>query len=211
MLLMSRTKRTPQSAPQSNLQKHLRNTFLAGIFAAVPVGATVFLIWWVEGMTRTPLKRMFGLDIPFLGIPLALAGIYALGLIVTSLIGKWFLLLLDKLLSKLPLLREIYQAWKQVALTPGGKEGMYAKVVLAPLEGGEVMAFTSGECVPGDEKMCCVFVPNTPNPVTGRLYFVPRADCRELAMTAEEAFKFIISTANYIPPEVGATTAKRRG
>ena len=118
--------------------------------------------------------------------------------------------LLDKLLSRLPLLKELYQAWKQVVVTPGGGEGMYAKVVLVPLEGGQMLAFTSGQPVEGDAQTWCVFVPNTPNPVMGRLYFVPRACCRELDITAEEAFKFLISTANYIPSQIGPAMLSAR-
>ncbi|MEA2711946.1 MAG: hypothetical protein QOF78_4547, partial [Phycisphaerales bacterium] len=103
------------------------------------------------------------------------------------------------------------QAWKQIAVTPGGKEGMYAQVVLVPLEGdARVLGFTSGECVPGDSATICVFVPNSPNPVMGRLYFVAREKCQVLAMSAEEAFKFLLSSANYIPPEIGAVTCMPR-
>lgn len=193
-------------------QKHLRNTFLAGIFAAIPVGATVFLVWYVETATRAPLRRLFDgrFDIPFIGIPITLLIVYLLGLAVTSIVGRWLLRLLDKLLLRLPLLKDLYQAWKQIAVTPGGAEGMYAKVVLVPLEGdARVLGFTSGECVPGDSDTVCVFVPNTPNPVMGRLYFVARHKVQTLDMTAEEAFKFLLSTANYIPAEIGAATCVR--
>jgi uncharacterized membrane protein len=164
---------------------------------------------YVENATRAPLRKLFNgrLDIPFIGIPITLILIYLLGLGVTSLVGRWLLRLLDKLLLRLPLLKDLYQAWKQIAVTPGGTEGMYAKVVLVPLEGeARVLGFTSGESVPGDSETVCVFVPNSPNPVTGRLYFVARQKVQTLNMTAEEAFKFLLSTANYIPPEVGAAT-----
>jgi uncharacterized membrane protein len=191
----------------SPVQKHLRNTFLAGIFAAIPIGVTAFIIWYVEHATREPLRKLFDLDIPFIGIPIALGLIYLLGLIVTSLIGRWLLRTLDAILSRLPLLKDLYQAWKQITVTPGGTEGMYAKVVLVPLEGdASVLGFTSGDPVPCDPATLCVFVPNCPNPVMGRLYFVPRDRVRVLDMTAEEAFKFLLSTANYIPEQIGAAT-----
>lgn len=195
----------------SPAQKHLRNTFLAGIFAAIPVGVTAFLVWYVEQATREPLRRMFGLDVPFIGIPITIALVYVLGLIVSSLVGKFILGTADKLLSRVPVLKELYQAWKQVTLTPGGKEGMYAKVVLIPGEGegSRLLGFTSGDAVPGDDGCCCVFVPNTPNPVMGRLMFVRRERCVTLAMSTEDAFKLIISGGNYLPAELGAGTCAR--
>jgi uncharacterized membrane protein len=193
----------------SPVQKHLRNTFLAGIFAAIPVGATVFIIWYVEHATREPLRSIANgkFDIPFIGIPITILLIYLLGLGVTSLLGRWLLKTIDRVLLRLPLLKDLYQAWKQITVTPGGKEGMYAKVVLVPLEGdARVLGFTSGDGVPGDDATVCVFVPNCPNPVMGRLYFVARERVQVLAISAEEAFKFLLSTANYIPPEIGAAT-----
>jgi uncharacterized membrane protein len=194
-------------------QKHLRNTFLAGIFAAIPVGVTVFLVWYVETATRAPLRKIFNgqFDIPFIGIPITLILIYLLGLGVTSIVGKWALRLADRLLLRMPLLKDLYQAWKQITVTPGGKEGMYAKVVLVPMAGDtRVLGFTSGDCVPGDSNTICVFVPNCPNPVMGRLYFVAREKAQVLEMTAEEAFKFLLSSANYIPPQIGAATCAPR-
>jgi uncharacterized membrane protein len=183
------------------LQKHLRNTFLTGIFAAIPLGVTLFVIVYVERATREPLRQLLGWNTPFLGIVLAIALIYLLGLAVNSLVGRFLLKRIDRLLLRIPILKEIYQAWKQISLTPGGREGMYAKVVLIPSENPELemMGFTSGDAVPGDHEKWCVFVPGTPNPVVGRLYFVPRESCRVLDISVEEAFKFLISTGNYIP------------
>jgi uncharacterized membrane protein len=190
-----------------DLKKHLRNTFLAGMFAAIPLAVTIFIVWYVEHATREPLHQMFRINIPFIGIPITIALVYVIGLIVSSLVGRFILGTIDKILSRVPVLKELYQAWKQVTLTPGGKEGMYAKVVLVPIEGGaRMMGFTSGNCVPGDESLCCVFLPNAPNPVMGRLLFVRRDQCDELDMSAEEAFKFLISSGNYIPPKVGLAT-----
>jgi uncharacterized membrane protein len=191
----------------SPLQKHLRNTFLAGIFAAIPLAVTIFIVWYVEHATREPLKKFTGIDVPFVGIIVAIGAIYLLGLGVSSLIGRLLLQGLDWILLHVPVLRELYRAWKQVALTPGGKEGMYARVVLVPIEGQtRMLGFTSGDPLPGDASSCCVFVPNSPNPVLGRLYFVPLAHCQVLNMSAEEAFKCLISTGNYLPPQLGPAT-----
>jgi uncharacterized membrane protein len=51
----------------------------------------------------------------------------------------------------------------------------------------------------------CVFVPSCPNPVNGRLFFVPIDQCLFVEMTPEEAFKVILSTGNYVPPLVEAS------
>lgn len=192
----------------SPLQKHFRNTFLTGIFAAIPLAVTVAVVMYVEGMTRAPLRDYLNLNIPFVGVLIAVALIYALGLVINSIVGRWLINSVDRILLRVPLLKDLYQAWKQVTITPGGKEGMFAKVVLVPVEnkGTRAIAFTSGDPIPGDPTTCCVFVPAMPNPISGRLYFVPISECIPLGISVEEAFKLLLSGGNYVPPEVGAAT-----
>jgi uncharacterized membrane protein len=181
----------------NRLGKHLRNTFLAGIFAAIPLAATAFVVIYVEQHTRA----LFPLDIPFAGVVAAVAAIYLLGLLVTSVIGKYLIRLLDRLLTRLPLLRELYQAWKQVSVTPAGRSGMFSRVVLITHDAPHVrtIAFTSAQPLGADHSMLCVFIPNAPNPASGRVCFVRSADCEFLDMPAEEAFKLLLSGGNYIP------------
>ena len=190
-----------------SIQHHLRNTFLAGIFAAIPLAATAFIIWYVEKTTRM-LGRVFNLDVPFLGLVIAVAAIYLIGLFVTSILGRYFIGLVDRILSRVPVLRDLYTAWKHVSVTPGGKEGIFAKVVLVPdaANRARTLGFTSGEGIDGDPTTCCVFVPAAPNPMNGKLLFVKIADCLPLPISTEEAFKMILSTGNYIPAEVAAMT-----
>ena len=191
-------------------KRHLRNTFLTGIFSAIPIVITVVVIWYVEKLTREPLKALTGVDTPFLGIAAALALLFLLGLLVNSLVGRYLLRWLDALLRRVPVLKDVYEAWRHITLTPGGKEGIYAKVVLVPTEGDALaMGFTSGEPVPGNPELCCVFIPGTPNPTSGRLVFAHRARCVELGISAEEAFKFALSGGNYVPEPVGPRSLAR--
>jgi uncharacterized membrane protein len=190
----------------ARLQNHVRNTFLAGIFAAVPIVVTVFILWWVESKTRPGahylLVRFFHVDrdIPFLGVVLA---------ITTSLLGRFVLGTIDRILLRVPVLRQVYSGWKQVALTPGGTEGIFSRVALINDEPGHslVLGFTNGRPVEGTPDVICVFVPYAPNPVTGQLRLVKRASCQMLEISTEEAFKIILSTGNYVPAPVGAAAA----
>jgi uncharacterized membrane protein len=187
---------------------HIRKTFLTGIFAAAPLGITVFLIYWVNDKTEVVTQFLFHRNIPFLGVVMALGLIYLIGMMANSLLGKFFLRRLDAVLSHVPMVRQLYRGWKQIALTPGGTEGTFSKVVLIPDESGRMrwLAFTSGRLLEGAEPMYCVFVPGAPNPISGRLYFVPVDQCTILNMSVEEAFKLILSTGNYVPPLVAAAT-----
>lgn len=196
----------------NRLNNHLRKTFLAGIFAAVPIVVTAFVIWYVDHNTRIISDKLFGKPIPLVGIVVAVVAIYLGGLIATTLLGKWIIGLVDRLLSRLPGFRQLYSAWKQIALTPGGGEGMFAKVVLVAEVSPHTrtLGFTSGQPVEGAPDTLCVFVPNAPNPLQGRLLFVERSRCAILDVSAEDAFKMILSTGNYLPEGVGATMNDER-
>jgi uncharacterized membrane protein len=196
-----------------SLQKHLRNTFLAGIFSAVPLAVTVFIIWWVETKTRPISTWLFHRPIPFVGVLIAIAVIYATGLLTSSLLGKWVLHLIDALLLRLPIIKSIYMGWKQIALTPGVTEGVFSKVALIPNETGQtlLLGFTSARPVDGHPDILCVFIPSCPNPVMGRLYLVRRELCQLVDLTTEEAFKIILSTGNYVPSAVGEAAVKLLG
>jgi uncharacterized membrane protein len=185
------------------LQTHLRNTFLAGAFAAIPVVVTVVGAIWIEQVTREPLKSI-GPNIPGLGLIVALVLLYILGLFVSSLIGKFVLSLIDKLLVRLPGVGTAYRAWKEISLNPEGSNGIYNKVVLVPDESGKMrmLAFCSGETVGPDSDMYCVFVPGSPNPINGRVCFVPKNEITPIDLSMEEAFKLILSSGNYVPPDV---------
>lgn len=175
-----------------------RNTFLAGLFAVIPLAVTGYLIYLVEINTRHITVALFGRYIPLLGAVIVLIFVYGLGMIVRSVIGRWLIQGIDRLLTPIPLLKELYAAWKQVSFTPNGGEGMYAKVVLVP--GGpatKVLGFSSGKPAP-NSTLVPVFVPNVPNPITGRIHFVEQADVIETPLSTDEAFKILLSGANYV-------------
>ncbi len=180
------------------LSRHLRNTFLAGALAAVPIAATIAIIVQFEQFTRPLIPG----KIPFLGIAVAIVLIYLLGLFVRSVVGRWLLNILDRLLLQMPIVKEVYQAWKHVSLTPRGRQSMYSRVGWIEDRGHQILAFTSGEPVPGDADKVCVFVPNAPNPLSGQLRLVPASEIRMTTMTQEEAFKLLLSSGNYLPDNV---------
>jgi uncharacterized membrane protein len=188
------------------LKTHLRNKLVAGALAAGPVAVTLFILWYVDSKAR----ELIGVRVPLLGIALAVLTIYVLGLFVTSFVGQFVLGLADRALRRIPGLRALYRSWRQVALTDAG-EGIFTHVVLVRDENGLgcVLGFSSGHAIDGDPGVQCVFIPGSPNPTTGRLYFVPSFRCIPVEMAPQEALKMLISGGNYVPRTLGTTTATR--
>ena len=78
---------------------------------------------------------------------------------------------------------------------------MFSQVVLVPDpdRNAAQLGFICGESMPGDSRTCCVFLPGVPNPLSGELHLVGRETCVPLAVSVQEAFKFLLSNGNYLP------------
>jgi uncharacterized membrane protein len=187
------------------LQVHLRNKMFAGALAAIPLAVTAFILWYVDSKARA----VFDVETPFVGVLITVAALYLLGLFVTSLVGQFLLGATDAVLRRLPGLRDLYRSWKQVAFTTDANDGMFAHVVLVPGEGAGtyLLGFTSGRPIEGDAETWCVFLPASPNPTSGRLFFVASKLCVLVAMNPQEALKLFISGGSYVPGPVGAAMA----
>ncbi len=185
----------------ARITKHVKNKLAAGLIAAIPIGITLFLVLYADSM----VQKVVHLPYPFLGILLSLAVIYGLGVFVTSLVGRFFLRTLNRLLEGIPGLRDLYRTWKQLLVTPDLDSGMFAKVVLVPDETGQhfFLGFTSGRPIAADSDRLCVFVPNSPNPISGRLYFTRMSRCQFLPISAKDALTTIVSSGNYLPSALG--------
>ena len=185
------------------LLSHLRNKLLAGLFAIVPIAIGVYVVLWIETHTRV-LTTPLGIDFPGLGIVIGIVGLYLLGVIVTSFVGRLALGLVSHILQHVPGVNLVYKAWRDVLVIGPNQHGMFHQVVLVPLGGAAQLGFTSGLPLPGDSASICVLLPNIPSPLSGRLVVVPRAVCVFLKMSVEEALKYQLSSGNYLPPELSA-------
>jgi uncharacterized membrane protein len=183
------------------LGTHLRNKLLAGLLAAIPIAIVVYIFATIESYTQPWLEPVLGVRIPGLPILVFLVIIYLLGVVVTSILGSIFLSLLDRLLQRIPGFKTLYGAWKDVVLLPPGKAGTFSQVVLVsyPDEKTSWIGFTSGEPVPGHPESLAVFLPNVPNPLTGKMVLMARDRCVPLKVSVGEIFKFFLSTGNHLP------------
>jgi uncharacterized membrane protein len=212
----------------------LRNNFLAGIIVIAPIGLTVWLIWtligWVDGWVlpfvpaayqpKEFLNTLLGrgadnrieVNVRGVGVVVFLIFTVLVGWIAKGLVGRSFIRWGEDIVGRLPVVRSIYNALKQIAETVFSQsESNFEKACLIefPRPGLWSLAFVSkrakGEIQGrlGDkegEEVITVFMPTTPNPTTGFLMFVPRSKVLILDMKIEDAAKVIIS-AGLVYPE----------
>jgi len=191
-----------------------RNTLFAGLAVLVPLVITLLVLKFVIGLTQQvfvllPIldpNRLIGgklgaLSRPFFGIILTFALVMVFGAIARNYIGKKLVGLGERVIDKLPLIRSIYQASKQLVetlLSQSQKNFRNAVLIEYPKEGIYSLAFITGEAK-GElgnaiGKECYnVFVPTTPNPTSGFFLMVPKEDVIAPDIDVEEAFRAIIS------------------
>ena len=205
--------------PTGGLGSKLRNYFLAGLLIAAPVSITMWLTWEFVSFVDaalTPLipppwrpRTYLPFDVPGLGLIIAAVGLITVGVLATGLLGRWAMREAEKLVDRVPVVRSVYGAIKQIFETVlAQRSNAFRQVVLVeyPCRGTWAIGFITGT-TKGEvqtithEEVVNVFVPATPNPSTGFLLFVPKSDVRLLDMSTEEAAKLIISGGIITPPE----------
>lgn len=145
-----------------------------------------------------------------IGIVLAIILIYIAGLLVTSFIGRRLYRMGEDMIARVPLIRNVYPAVKQVTdfIFGGDNDDKlnFNRVVAVqyPRKGlwsvglvtGDTMKFIEDKA---GQQCLTVFVPSSPTPFTGYVITVPKADTIDLPITVEEALKFAVSGGVVIP------------
>ena len=209
----------------------LRSNFLAGLIIVAPIGMPIWLIWtvvgWVDSwvwpfipqayqptallndlLGRGP-ENQIDVNLRGLGVVIFLIFTILVGWVGKGLIGRSFLGIGERLVDRMPVVRSIYNAVKQIAETVfSQRETSFDKACLVeyPRKGIWAIAFISinakGEIdskLNDGEPYVTVFLPTTPNPTSGFLLFLPRRDIKELDMSVEDAAKLVISAGLVYP------------
>ncbi|MEJ6477172.1 MAG: DUF502 domain-containing protein [Octadecabacter sp.] len=167
------------------------------------------LVNWVNQMIRGPEADRVNVNVRGIGVFVFLAFTIFVGWIGKGLIGRSFLRWGEGFVERMPVVRSIYSGVKQIAETVfSQRDTSFDKACLIeyPRKGIWAIAFISinakGEVktkIHSEDEIATVFLPTTPNPTSGFLLFLPRADVIELDMTVEDAAKLVISAGLVYP------------
>lgn len=194
----------------------LRKYLIAGLLVWLPLTVTIVIFTFViDVLDRTLLlippeyrpEAVLGVAIPGFGVVLAVAILILTGMLAANLLGRRLVTLWEAILSRIPLVRSIYNSAKQITTTVLTSEGKsFRKVVLLeyPRKDTWSMGFLTNEHITIDSsridhEIAAVFVPTTPNPTSGFIIMLPKDDIIELDLSIEEGFKYIISMGVIIP------------
>ncbi len=168
-----------------------------GVMTSQPAG--YIARFWREDQFST---RLFG-------VLMAVIAVYIVGLLVGNLIGRTVWKLGEVLAMKIPVIRAIYPAVKQVTdfVLQENKPTFQASRVVAvqPHEKGiwSIGLITGPGLKPLNditrEEMVTVFVPSSPTAFSGYVMIAPRAGVIELPLSVEEAMRLLVSGGVIVP------------
>ena len=206
------------STYKKNLFSKIRTYFFTGLAVTAPLGITIYLslifVNYVDRNVKNLVPTQYNPDtylpfnIPGTGLVIAILSLILIGFFTAGIFGRFFVKIGENLINKLPVIRGIYNALKQIFQTIlGSSSKAFREVVLIeyPRKNLWAVAFITSE-TKGEvksklkNKSVNVFLPTTPNPTSGFMLFVPEKDLIKLSMNIEEGMKLVIS-GGIITPE----------
>ena len=211
--------------PQSKkpfMVRLLKNNMVTGLLIVIPILVTLWVGWWSISITtdwsidllrryEPELASKTSVTILFRLVTLAVLAllIFLIGLLAKVTVGKQMIHVTQKMLLKLPILSIVYSTCQQIGETVKTQQGgLFKQVVLFeyPRKGSWAIGFITSFNEQEFEVtkyfkngVYSVFMPTTPNPTSGFLFYVPKEDCILLDMPAGEAMKLIVSGGVVLP------------
>jgi uncharacterized membrane protein len=182
----------PENRPQPLLRFVTRN-FVRGLVIALPVALTVWIAWravtWVDSW--------LGLSIPGIGLLVVMAGITAIGALATNVVTRAALATLDQLFERLPFVRILYTAAKDLMGAFVGNKRRFNKAVRVQPDPSLDLWFlgfvTSDDAsrlgLPGH---VAVYLPQSYN-IAGNLILVPADRVVAVEGESSDVMSFIVS------------------
>ncbi len=195
----------------------MKKYFITGLLIWVPLGITFWVLALIvrsmdQTLTLLPHaiqpEQLMGFYLPGLGMVLTLLVIFFTGLVTTNIIGQKLVRFWESVLARIPIVKSLYYAVKQVSDTLFSHNGeAFRKVLLVryPHPQAWSIAFQTGspardvaDMLP--DEYVGVFIPTAPSPVNGFFFFVRKQDVMEINMSIDDALKYIVSMGVVVPP-----------
>ena len=185
--------------------KVLRQHFLTGLLAVTPLAITLWILWrfylLIDNTLRPWLQRIPSLRDTYPDFFLTVIGFISFLLLITligvftrNLIGTAMLNLVDRTMQKIPVVKNLFTATKQIAeVFLADRRSAFKQVVMFeyPRRGIYSLGFVTSDI--RDDPLLSVFLPTTPNPTSGYMLLVPRSAAQILPIAIEDGVKMIIS------------------
>lgn len=195
------------------LRETLKKSFIAGFALLAPLLVTIvalqFVLGWLRGflgpiIDETRYVAYIGdveIAAELLAIAIVIVAIAVVGYLAQRRLGSWVFGTLDRIVGVIPMVSVIYSSVRQVSNALMRQRSRYESVALVeyPRKGLYAMGFVTAESPSTvissvGEDTLNVYLPNSPNPTSGKLLMVPESQVRELDMSVSRGIRLLVTT-----------------
>ena len=184
--------------------KSIGTTLLTGLFTILPVVLTIYLLYWMvvsmEEVMGTALRRVLPeiIYFPGMGTLVGLIVMFVVGLLMKAVIVRQVFSLGESILYRLPIIKTIYRAIRDLFDFFSPKEENFGRVVIVQFGDLEVIGFITQE---NQERLpesfqnrdsVLVYLPMS-YMIGGYTMLVPNDRIRPCSLTMEEAMRFALT------------------
>ncbi|KAJ6811746.1 protein LIKE COV 1-like [Iris pallida] len=183
--------------------------FMTGCVILFPIAITFYITWWficfVDGFF-SPIYAQLGINIFGLGFITSITFIFMAGVFMSSWLGASVLGLGEWFIKRMPFVRHIYNASKQIssAVSPNQNTQAFKEVAIIrhPRIGEYAIGFITSSVVlqdySGEEELCCVYVP-TNHLYIGDVFLINSKDVIRPNLSVREGIEIVISVGMSLP------------
>ena len=173
--------------------KRITKYFFQGLLFLVPLVITIYIIYIIFDK----IDNLFGFNIPGLGFVVTLIIITAVGFITSNIIISKFVLLIDALFTRVPLIKLLYSSIKDLIQAFVGDKKSFNKpalVKLTPDSNVTILGFITCEDLNhvGLAHSVAVYLPQSYN-FAGNLVIVPKSQVTPIKADSGNVMAFIVS------------------
>ena len=171
--------------------------FLRGLLICVPILVTVFILLWAFTSLDKVFRELLGIPIPGLGILATISAIFFIGVLASNFMGRKLFGLVEKIFTKLPLVKLLYGSIKDIVEAFAGEDKKFDKPVIVSLTGGDgpkVAGFITNESLEnfGMDDYAAVYLPQSYN-FAGNVLLFKKDSIQPLDIDSSKAMSFIVS------------------
>jgi uncharacterized membrane protein len=184
--------------------KRLGNILLKGLLTILPIGLTLYFVYWLgvttESLLSKPLKLVIGDNYwPGMGLITGFILLFIVGLAVNAFLVRRLLGIGEELLLRVPVVKTVYSAIRDMTrlVNTDKKKGDLDRVVTLDLGFGKLIGFVTQEHantlgIGGGDDLVAVYLPMSYQ-IGGYTVYLPRSRVVETDLTVEQAMRIVLT------------------
>lgn len=183
----------------------LGRILLKGLVAILPIGLTIYLIYWLgittEELLSGPIRWFVPPDdyIPGMGLIAGFIVLFIVGLLVNAYVIRRSMKVVENLVMRVPVVKTVYGALRDVTklVDTSGRKSELERVVMVQFGPGRVMGFVTQEhaALPGidtDNDLVAVYLPMSYQ-IGGYTVYLPRSHIEPTDLSVEAAMRIVLT------------------